>query len=100
VLTGFIVGIAGVIQALQARSFDISLGDTFLYLIIVAVVVSGIGRPLACIVGAFIVALGEQISVYVVGSDLAPVGVFAVLVILILFRPAGLLGGKTTLQNA
>jgi branched-subunit amino acid ABC-type transport system permease component len=100
-ISGFIAGVSGVIQAEVVRAFDVTLGATFLYLIIAAAIVAGIGNPIAAIAGALIIGFGEQIAVYFFGSGAAPAGVFALLVILVLVRPSGLFGaGRTTLQNA
>jgi branched-subunit amino acid ABC-type transport system permease component len=91
-ITGVLAGVAGVIQALQARTFQPNLGDTFVYLVFASVVLGGIGRPLGAVLGAVIIGLVTQLAVPVVGAAVSPVAVFVVLVALMLFRPNGLFG--------
>jgi branched-subunit amino acid ABC-type transport system permease component len=65
------------------------------------VLVGGIGRPAAAVVGALIIGLASQCAVYVMGAGLAPVGAFVALVVILLARPQGIFGGgRTTLHNA
>ena len=100
-ISGFLAGLAGVVEADLLHAFDVTLGNTFLFLMITAVLVAGIGRPYAAVVGALIIAFAGQIAVYVIGAAYAPVGAFATLVVILLVRPQGVLGGgRTTLHNA
>jgi branched-subunit amino acid ABC-type transport system permease component len=91
-ITGALAGAAGVVQALQAHSFQPSLGDTFVYLVFASVVIGGIGRPLGAVLGAVIIGLVTQLAVPIVGAAVSPVAVFVVLVALMIFRPSGLFG--------
>jgi branched-subunit amino acid ABC-type transport system permease component len=97
-ITGFLAGSAGIVEALQTTSFAPNLGDTFLYLVFASVVLGGIGRPVGAVLGAVIIGLVTQLSVPIVGSEVSPVSVFVVLVVLMLFRPQGLFGstGRTS----
>jgi branched-subunit amino acid ABC-type transport system permease component len=98
VITGFLAGAAGIVQALQTTSFGPTLGDTFLYLVFASVILGGIGRPAGAVLGAVIIGLVTQLSVPLIGSQISPVAVFVVLVILMLVRPQGLFGstGRTS----
>jgi branched-subunit amino acid ABC-type transport system permease component len=91
-LTGALAGVAGVIEALQARAFTTNIGSTFIYLVFAAAVVGGIGRIYGALIGALILGLATQIAVPVVGSSLSPAIVFAVLVVVMIVRPTGILG--------
>lgn len=97
-VTGFLAGVAGVIQALQSHNFDPTLGDTFVYLVFAAVILGGIGRPWGAVIGAVILGLVTQLAVPIVGAAVSPVAVFVVLIGLMLFRPNGLFGttGRTS----
>jgi branched-subunit amino acid ABC-type transport system permease component len=99
-ITGFLAGLAGVLQAQLVSSFDVTLGTIFLWLIIAATIVGGLGRAWAPLAGALVIAFLEQAGVYVVGSSLAPAAAFIVLIPILLWRPSGILGGRTTLENA
>lgn len=91
-ITGFLAGLAGVVQALQTRGFDPTLGDTYVYIIFAAAILGGIGRAYGAMVGALIVGIVTQLSVPIIGSADSPVAVFAILVLLMLLRPAGIFG--------
>lgn len=101
-ITGFLGGIAGVVLALQSHGFDSTLGTQYVYLIFAAVILGGIGRPYGAILGALIIGLVFQLTSLFVGSGLSPLGVFAVLVILMLARPEGLFGstGRSAFRSA
>ena len=100
-ITGGLAGVAGVIEAMQVRSFDPTLGSTFVYLIIAAAVFGGIGRPYGAMVGAMVIGLATQLGVPLIGSAISPVVVFAALVVLMVVRPAGLFGpsGRAAFAN-
>jgi branched-subunit amino acid ABC-type transport system permease component len=92
-ITGFLAGAAGVVQAVQVRGFDATLGDTYVYVIFAAAVLGGVGRPYGAMLGAIIVGIFTQLSVPVLGSTVSPVVVFGILVLVMLLRPQGLFGG-------
>lgn len=91
-LTGILAGVAGVIQAMQTHTFNTSIGSTYVFLIITAAVLGGIGRPYGAVIGAAIIGITSQLAVLVVGAALSPVVVFAILVFLMVARPMGLFG--------
>lgn len=101
-ITGFLAGIAGVVLGLHSYGFDTTLGDGFVYLVFSAVIIGGIGRSLGAVVGALIIGLVFELSSLLIGSALTPVAVFAVLVLIMLFRPEGLLGatGRSAFSRA
>ncbi len=91
-VTGFLAGIAGVIEAMTARSFDTSLGDTYIFLVFGAAILGGVGRAYGAMIGALIIGVASQLAVPIIGSADSPVVVFAILVALMMFRPEGILG--------
>lgn len=101
-ITGFLGGVAGVVLGLHSYGFDTTLGDSFVYLVFAAVIIGGIGRSTGAVVGALIIGLVFELSSLIVGSALTPVAVFAALVLIMLFRPEGLLGatGRSAFSQA
>ena len=91
-ITGFMAGLAGCILAMQTRTFNINLGDLYIFLVFAAVIVGGIGRAYGALIGAAIIGLGSQLSVLFVPSAVTVVFTFAILVVIMLVRPQGLLG--------
>lgn len=90
--TGVAAGAAGEILALQSHGFDTSLGGSFLYLIFAGIIIGGIGKPLGAFLGALLIGCVFQLSALVTGTALSPVVAFALLVVVIMFRPQGLFG--------
>ncbi len=93
--TGVIAGIAGIAAALYANSFDPTLGDQYFYLIVAAVIFGGIGRPYGALLGALVVGVVAQLAALGLGIAYAPVCIFGMLVLLMLFRPQGIFGSST-----
>lgn len=92
--TGIIAGIAGIAAALYANSFDPTLGDQYFYLIVAAVIFGGIGRPYGALLGALAVGVVAQLAALGLGIAYAPVCIFGMLVVLMLFRPQGIFGSS------
>jgi branched-subunit amino acid ABC-type transport system permease component len=102
IITGVLAGVAGFVQANHIRTFDTGIGDTYIYLVLAAVVLGGIGRPYGAVLGAVIIGLVSELSVPLIGAALSPVVIFAVLAVLMLYRPNGLFGatGRSHFGNA
>lgn len=89
-LAGAIAGFAGFILADTIGTFGPGLGFSFLLLTLTATVAGGIGRPYATLGGAILVGLVIQIAGTYTSSAYQLVWAFALLVLLMLFRPNGL----------
>jgi branched-chain amino acid transport system permease protein len=61
----------------------------------VAAVVGGIGNVRGAVVGAVLIAFIEVFGAAYVSSKLPDLFVFGVLIVMLMFRPAGLLGTAT-----
>ena len=83
-LSGALLGIT--------QGFDYQLGFKLLLLIFSAVVLGGLGTIWGAMVGAFLIGILVEVSTLVVPSELKYVGGLTVLVLVLLFRPQGLLG--------
>jgi branched-chain amino acid transport system permease protein len=57
-----------------------------------AVILGGIGSPVGAVVGAVVMGIAQELSVPLVGPSYKLVVAFAVMVVVLLFRPAGLFG--------
>lgn len=58
----------------------------------VAAVIGGIGNVRGAVLGGFVIAFVEQFGAYYISSNYRDVYVFALLIIILLVKPAGLLG--------
>lgn len=114
ILVGALATIAGVLYGLD-KSFKPFTYFQLLLPIFAAAIVGGFGSPIGAIAGGFIIAFSEvtltyafkKVLNYVLPESIAPDGLvqllatdykfavsFAILVIVLLFRPTGLVGGR------
>ncbi|MGF1646870.1 MAG: branched-chain amino acid ABC transporter permease [Kineosporiaceae bacterium] len=89
----FLAALAGMLLGLS-QGMDWLLGFQILLLIFAAVVLGGLGTAFGAIVGALSVGLLIEVSTLVIPPELKNVGALAVLIIILLVRPQGLLGRR------
>lgn len=89
-ISGFLVGLAGVVLALNITSFQPGFGQDFQFVIFSAVVLGGIGRPYGAMAGALLIGVVTEVSAVFLSSDYKNDAAFAILVLALLFRPQGL----------
>lgn len=90
-LAGVIAGFAGFVLAENVGAFSPSFGNGFLLITITAAVAGGLGRPYGTLIGALIVGLALELAGSYTNSSYELAFAFAILVILILTRPNGLM---------
>ena len=91
-VTGALCGLAGVIFAMDAGSFDATATDLFLVLILAAVFLGGPGQAYGAMLGAVVIGLATEISAAYITPDYKYVIAFVVLLAMLGVRPSGLLG--------
>lgn len=115
ILAGTLAALAGVLYGLD-KSFKVFNYYQLLLPIFASAIVGGIGNPLGAIAGGFLIAYSEvaftyafkKVLGYLLPESLAPDGLvqllstdyklavsFSILVIVLLFKPTGILKGKT-----
>lgn len=97
VVSGALAGLAGVLQGLVQNSFTPNLGFQLLLPIFAAVILGGIGSPYGALVGGVILGLVMEVSTWDglfggVPPSYKQAVAFAVLIIMLLVKPQGLLG--------
>jgi branched-subunit amino acid ABC-type transport system permease component len=90
-LSGALCGISGVTLVLGIRSFDFTIGQRFLIIIIASAVLGGIGQPYGAMLGALVVALAGSIVANYTSSAYNEVTAFGILIVVLLIRPQGIL---------
>jgi branched-chain amino acid transport system permease protein len=88
-----LAGLSGILLALS-QQVDYQIGFRSLLLVFAAVVLGGLGTIAGSIVGALIVGLFLQLSTLVIPIELQNAGVLAVLIVVLLIRPQGILGRR------
>jgi branched-chain amino acid transport system permease protein len=94
-LGGIMAGAAGLIYALYQTTIWYFQGFQAGLIAFTAAVMGGIGNLRGAVLGGFIIGIIQQISDNRIGGEWTPAIVFAYLVLIMVFRPSGLLGEET-----
>lgn len=89
---GGLAGAAGFLYGLYNHEVRFDLGFRQGLNAFTAAVLGGIGNVRGAVLGGLIIGLVEALTAYYLAQALAPAMVFAVLILIILFKPSGLLG--------
>ena len=92
-VSGVLAGVAGVILGLTLGTFSFTLGDQYLIVIIAATMLGGIGQAYGAMLGALVIGLVTQWSSLVISSSYSEVVAFMILILVLLFRPSGIISG-------
>ena len=94
-LGGMLAGAAGLIYALYQTTIWFFQGFTAGLIAFTAAVMGGIGNIRGAVLGGLIIGCIQQTSDNRIGSQWTPAIVFAYLVLIMVFKPSGLLGEQT-----
>jgi branched-chain amino acid transport system permease protein len=92
---GMLAGAAGLIYALYQTTIWYFQGFTAGLIAFTAAVMGGIGNIRGAVLGGLIIGCIQQISDNRIGGEWTPAIVFAYLVLIMVFKPSGLLGEQT-----
>jgi branched-chain amino acid transport system permease protein len=94
-LGGLMAGAAGLVYALYQTTVWYFQGFQAGLIAFTAAVMGGIGNLQGAVLGGFIIGIIQQTSDNRIGGEWTPAIVFAYLVLIMVFRPQGLLGEET-----
>jgi len=94
-LGGLLAGAAGMIYALYNGTIQFNQGFTAGLIAFTAAVMGGIGNLKGAVVGGLIIGVIQSISDTHFGQVWTPAVVFAILILVMVFRPQGLFGEET-----
>ncbi|MBX3089518.1 MAG: branched-chain amino acid ABC transporter permease [Cryobacterium sp.] len=94
VLGSVLAGLSGVLWAYFRPGIKWDMGWQLLLLIFAAVVLGGLGTAFGALVGSLIIGLLVELTPLWLTADIKYVGALVVLIVVLLFRPQGLLGKK------
>jgi branched-chain amino acid transport system permease protein len=94
-LGGMLAGAAGLIYALYQTTIWYFQGFTAGLIAFTAAVMGGIGNIRGAVLGGLIIGFIQQMSDNRIGSAWTPALVFSYLVLIMVFKPSGLLGEQT-----
>ena len=95
ILGGALAGLGGVFYGLEfGVKWD--MGFTLLLLMFAAVTLGGLGNPFGALLGSLVIGIFVELWTWVVpnANDLKTVGALAVLIVVLLVKPQGLLGSR------
>jgi len=93
-ITGALCGLAGVVFAMDAGSFNATSTDLFLILILAATFLGGPGQAYGAMLGAVVIGLATEISAAYITPSYKYVVAFVALLLMLGVRPTGLLGAR------
>ena len=98
-IAGALAGVAGLLYALYSTNIQYDQGFTLGLIAFTAAVLGGIGNLPGAVLGAILIGLIQQfnegLTWHAPGSDWTQSLVFAILILILVFRPEGLLGERT-----
>lgn len=91
ILGGALAAIGGVFRGLDEQaSFD--MGSRLLFLMFAGITLGGLGSAFGALVGGFVVGIMVEVASLVVPTELKATPALVVLILVLLFRPQGILG--------
>jgi branched-chain amino acid transport system permease protein len=91
ILGGALAAIGGVFRGLDEQaSFD--MGSRLLFLMFAGITLGGLGSAFGALVGGFVVGIMVEVASLVVPTELKATPALLVLILVLLFRPQGILG--------
>jgi branched-chain amino acid transport system permease protein len=94
VIAATFAGLAGILYAYYRPGLKWDMGAQVLLLMFAAVTLGGLGTAFGALVGSLVVGLLVEISTLWIPSDLKYAGALVVLIVILLFRPQGILGRR------
>jgi len=91
-----LVGVAGFLFSLESGTIFFRQGWVILLLVFAAVIVGGIGSIYGAMAGGYVIGIVSNVSLVWIPSSLTAASAFAIMILVLLFKPAGLFGGVTT----
>jgi branched-chain amino acid transport system permease protein/neutral amino acid transport system permease protein len=99
-ITGALCGVAGTVAGMNSDSFSVANGAEFLIPIIAAAVLGGAGHPYGAMIGAVLIGEITELSAAAISPQYKQVAAFAILVLVMILRPQGLLAKRGALAAA
>ncbi|MGH9187905.1 MAG: branched-chain amino acid ABC transporter permease, partial [Acidimicrobiales bacterium] len=88
---GALAALGGILFAVDQRvQFD--MGFKLLLLMFAGITLGGLGTAYGALLGSFVVGMVIQLSTLVIANELKTVGALAILIVVLLVRPQGILG--------
>lgn len=90
---GGLAAMAGVLLGIESQLRP-EMGWSFLLPLFAAVLLGGIGNPYGALVGGLVIGVAQQVSTHFLLPTYKPAVAFAILILVLLFRPKGIFGSR------
>ncbi|HEY8590752.1 MAG TPA: branched-chain amino acid ABC transporter permease, partial [Naasia sp.] len=94
IIAAGLAGLAGVLYAYYRPGIKWDMGAQILLLVFAAITLGGLGTAFGALVGSLIVGILVELSSLWIPADLKYVGALVLLILILLFRPQGILGRR------
>ena len=94
VVGALLAGLSGILWAYFRPGVSWDMGFQILLLVFAAVTLGGLGTAFGALVGSLIVGVFVELSTLWLPSDMKYVGALVILILVLLFRPQGILGRR------
>jgi len=91
---GALAGVASVVYGLYIKAVDYQIGFQNGLYAFTAAVLGGIGNIPGAVLGGLVIGVVGELSKAYLGAKWSEATIFAILIVILLFRPAGLLGAR------
>jgi len=94
IVASALAGLSGILWAYFRPGIRWDMGAQILLLVFAAVTLGGLGTAFGALVGSLVVGILVEVSSLWIPADLKYVGALVVLIVILLFRPQGILGKR------
>ncbi len=91
----FLAAVGGIFAGMDAQLHPV-VGWRLLLPVFAAAILGGIGRPYGAIAGGMTIGLAQELSTLVIDPSYKPAVSFAIMVLVLIFRPRGIFAGRST----
>lgn len=93
IIGGGLAAAAGIFLGIDTRLHPV-MGWRILLPVFAAAILGGIGRPYGAVIGGLVIGLAQEYSTVFLAPPYKPAVAFALMVMMLIFRPTGLLAGR------
>jgi branched-subunit amino acid ABC-type transport system permease component len=98
-ISGAMAGLGGVVLAKSSVAFSFMTGTEFLLIVIAAAILGGVGEIYGAILGALAIGIASELAAALLDPSYKLVVAFAVLILVLLVRPEGILRANSATRK-